>query len=120
MALHPILEDTDACISLVARYYSGEAKFGLPRTGSHFDDWDGGGDRDEIRNVLTADDFLAVSFLYVNVPPKPQSGCSETASVTWRNFWRQFRMVRIWRICRRMSMSSTWGRKAQLNSFGTC
>lgn len=74
MNLHPILDDTDACIELVARYYSGEAKYGLPRSGSHFDHWDGGGDRSEIRNELTADDFLAVSFLYVNVPPEAAIG----------------------------------------------
>lgn len=70
MGLHPILEDTDACVSLVSRYYLGKAKFGLPRTGSHFDGWQGGGDREDIRNQLTADDFLAVSFLYVDVPPE--------------------------------------------------
>lgn len=74
MTLHPILEDTDACVELVARYYSGEGKYGLPRSGSHFDHWDGGGGRDEIRNELTADDFLAVSFLYVNVPPEAAIG----------------------------------------------
>jgi hypothetical protein len=70
MTLHPVLEDTDAAVELVARYYSGEAKYGLPRSGSHFDHWGGGGDRQEIRNELTSDDFLAVSFLYVNVPPE--------------------------------------------------
>lgn len=68
--LHPILENTDNAAHLLARYYSGEAKYGLPRSGSHFDHWGGGGDREEIRNELTAEDFLAVSFLYVNVPPE--------------------------------------------------
>lgn len=70
MGLHPILEDIDACVRLLTRYYSCKAKFGLPRTGSYFDDWQGGGDREDIRNHLTADDFLAVSFLYVDVPPE--------------------------------------------------
>lgn len=74
MNLHPILEDTDACVELVVRYYTGEGKYGLPRSGSHFDHWAGGGDRNEIRNELTADDFLAVSFLYVSVPPEAAIG----------------------------------------------
>lgn len=70
MSLHPILEDTEGCVQLLEDYYRGSGKFGLPRTGSHFDHWDGGGDRRAILNTLTADDFVAVSFLYVDVPPE--------------------------------------------------
>lgn len=70
MVLHPILQDVHASADLLSRYYSGKAKYGLPRSGSHFDHWAGSGDRADIRNELTADDFLAVSFLYVNVPPE--------------------------------------------------
>lgn len=70
MSLHPILEDVDTSAQLLENYYRGSGKFGLPRTGSHFDHWDGGGDRRAVVNTLTADDLVAVSFLYVDVPPE--------------------------------------------------
>lgn len=46
-----------------------DAPDGMPRfTGSRFERFAGGGDREDIANVVTADDIIAVSMLSVHVP----------------------------------------------------
>jgi hypothetical protein len=63
---------------IVERYYKDRFKFDQPRTGSRFDDWAGGGDALEVRNRITADDLVAVSFLSVKVPGVAAIGLLET------------------------------------------
>lgn len=74
--VHKILdaEHVDEAVELVKRYYGPLKDTGRPRSGAHFDDWAGGGDREEVANQLTGDDFIAVSMLSVNVPPKAAIG----------------------------------------------
>jgi hypothetical protein len=74
--VHEILdaEHVDEAVELVKRYYGPLKDTGRPRSGAHFDDWVGGGDRDEAVNQLTGDDFIAVSMLSVQVPPDAAIG----------------------------------------------
>lgn len=58
----------DEAVELVRRYYHHRKKSGSLSTGAHFDNWRGG-PRPETENVLTEEDFVAVSFLSVDVPP---------------------------------------------------
>lgn len=67
--LHPILEDPEKAPGHVKDYYAPDFRGGLPRTGASFDQWAGGGDREDIANRLTGNDCVAVSLLSVNVPP---------------------------------------------------
>jgi hypothetical protein len=74
--LHEILDQehiTDAA-DLVRRYYSPLERTGRPRTGAYFEDWGGGGDRSQVANQLTGEDFVAVSMLAVNVPAEAAVG----------------------------------------------
>jgi Family of unknown function (DUF6308) len=72
--LHPILKNTERAIEHVREYYSPSFRDDLPRTGASFDQWAGGGDRPDVRNQLTGDDCVAVSFLSVEVPPMAAIG----------------------------------------------
>jgi hypothetical protein len=72
--LHEVLEDTEKAIAYVRDYYRADFRQGLPRTGASFDQWAGGGDRADVANRLTGDDFVAVSFLSVHVPPMAAIG----------------------------------------------
>ncbi|SBT40680.1 DUF6308 family protein [Micromonospora auratinigra] len=51
-----------------------QAYFGLdggtPRTGNQFERLGGSGDRPEVRNVITAEDLIAIELLSVRVPPQ--------------------------------------------------
>ncbi|MHA7218621.1 DUF6308 family protein [Arthrobacter sp. MDT1-48-3] len=73
---HPILDAAhfDEAVELVKRYYGPLKGTGRPRSGAHFDEWAGGGDRVEVANELTGDDFVAVSMLSVDVPPEAAIG----------------------------------------------
>ncbi len=68
----------EGAAKIVGRYYNDRFKFAQPRTGSRFDDWAGGGDALEVRNRITADDLVAVSFLSVKVPGLAAIGLLET------------------------------------------
>lgn len=72
--LHQVLEDTEKAIAHVRDYYRADFRQGLPRTGASFDQWAGGGDRADVADQLTGDDFVAVSFLSVEVPPMAAIG----------------------------------------------
>lgn len=63
---------------LVNEYYTKLYRNELPQTGSRFDDWAGGGDREAVAHSITADDLLAVSFLSVEIPPPAAIGIIET------------------------------------------
>lgn len=67
----------DAAAGLVREYYTKLYRNELPQTGSRFDDWAGGGDRNEVAHVITADDVLAVSFLSVQVTARAAIGLLE-------------------------------------------
>lgn len=69
LILHEVLNDEARCVEHVRGYYRDDVAFGEPRTGVEFDAWAGGGDRPDSADRFTADDFVAVSFLSVNVPP---------------------------------------------------
>ncbi|MHA7287703.1 DUF6308 family protein [Arthrobacter sp. MDT3-44] len=69
LTLHEVLNDEARCAEHVRAYYRDNVAFGKPRTGVEFDSWVGGGDRPDVANRFTADDFVAVSLLSVNVPP---------------------------------------------------
>lgn len=69
---------TDAAAKLVSRYYTQLFKNGLPRTGSRFETWAGGGDAPRVVNHITADDLVAVSFLSVDIPGSVAVGLLET------------------------------------------
>ena len=65
MPLPDILDDDhiDDAAKLLGAYYTTYQHAGLPRTGSRFDSWAGGGDAPGMANRVTADDVVAVSFL---------------------------------------------------------
>lgn len=79
MELHEILTEDkfDDAVKLARAYYEETFAGGLPRTGSRFDDWAGGGAPDVV-NRIVADDLLAVSFLAVRVKPRAIIGLLET------------------------------------------
>lgn len=64
----------DEAGELVRDYYGKTFKNGLPRTGSHFDVWAGGGDKKQVQNRITADDIVAVSFLSIDFPAQAAIG----------------------------------------------
>lgn len=74
--VHEILdaEHTGEAVELVKRYYRPLESTGRPRSGAHFDDWAGRGDRTEIANQLTGDDFVAVSLLSLDMSPEAAIG----------------------------------------------
>ncbi|MFH5880247.1 DUF6308 family protein [Arthrobacter sp. NA-172] len=76
MKLPDILSEAriDDAAKLVRKYYGKTFKDGLPRTGSRFDTWAGGGDKKEVANRITADDIVAVSFLSIDFPPQAAIG----------------------------------------------
>ncbi|KIA73920.1 hypothetical protein ANMWB30_11680 [Arthrobacter sp. MWB30] len=82
MALPDILmgDRADDAAALVKKYYTKLYNLGLPQSGSHFDDWAGGGDSPDVANSLTADDVVAVSFLSVQVPAQAAIGLLETSA----------------------------------------
>lgn len=71
-------EQTDAAAELVRSYYEDTFEHGRPRSGSHFDDWAGGGDTPATANKVTADDLIAVSFLSVEIKPHAAIGLLKT------------------------------------------
>lgn len=71
-------DQTDNAVQLLRNYYTkpqpGKKRL---RSGARFDDWAGGGDAPGAVNILTADDFLAASFLSVRFSPKAVIGILE-------------------------------------------
>ncbi|MBO1266636.1 DUF6308 family protein [Arthrobacter cavernae] len=82
MTLPEILtsEHVNNAAALVRDYYTKVYRHDLPRTGSRFDNWAGGGDRSEIANEITADDLVAVSLLSIRFPATAAIGILETRS----------------------------------------
>lgn len=81
MELPAILTDKDQigeAVTLLHAYFNEPTRSGLPRTGSRFDSWRGGGDRPESVNVLTEDDIVAVSFLGMRVTGEAAFGLLDT------------------------------------------
>lgn len=80
MRLPDILHDDqiEDAAGLLSRYYAPLPATGLPRTGSRFENWAGGGDAPEVVNEVTADDLVAVSFLSVKIPGSAAVGVLET------------------------------------------
>lgn len=74
--MHEILDDdhmADAA-QLVKRYYEPLTSTRRPRSGAYFDEWAQGGDVPGVAMELTAEDFVAVSMLAVNVPAEAATG----------------------------------------------
>lgn len=71
-------DQTDNAVLLLSSYYNKPqpGKTAL-RSGARFDTWAGGGDAPDVANMLTADDFLAASFLSVRFSPKAVIGILE-------------------------------------------
>lgn len=67
--LRTILFDLDAP-ALIAAYYETLSDGGPAFSGSWFERLGGGGDRQETKDVFTAEDLIAVSMLSVKVPPR--------------------------------------------------
>ena len=81
MKLPAILTDkdqTENAASLLHAYFNEPTVTGLPRTGSHFETWAGGGDRPDAADTLTADDIVAVSFLGMRIKGEAAYGLLET------------------------------------------
>lgn len=81
MELPPILTDksqTGDAANLLHAYFNEPTRTGLPRTGSHFDSWGGGGDRPEVVHTLTEEDIVAVSFLGMRVTGEAAFGLLHT------------------------------------------
>lgn len=64
--------------ALVRRYYTPVQGSKVPRTGTRFDDWGGGGDSSSNVNRIVADDLVAVSFLSVDIRGRAAIGLLET------------------------------------------
>jgi hypothetical protein len=80
--VHEILDDdhiADAA-QLVKRYYGPLASTGRPRSGAYFDEWAEGGDAPGVAMELTAEDFVAVSMLAVNVPAEAAIGLKKRSA----------------------------------------
>ncbi|MET4061743.1 hypothetical protein ABIB35_003320 [Arthrobacter sp. UYP6] len=73
-----LTDQTDNAVLLLSNYYTKpqQGKSQL-RSGARFDNWAGGGDAPGMVNTLTADDFLAASFLSVRFSPKAVIGILE-------------------------------------------
>lgn len=69
---------TGEAAALLHAYFHEPTRHGLPRTGSRFDSWRGGGDRPETVNLLTEDDIVAVSFLGMRVTGEAALGLLDT------------------------------------------
>jgi Family of unknown function (DUF6308) len=50
--------------------YFGQEPYNVAFTGASFDGLGGGGDRDDVRDLLTAEDLVAVSMLSINFPAR--------------------------------------------------
>ena len=50
--------------------YFGQEPYKVAFTGASFDGLGGGGDRDQVRDILTAEDLVAVSMLSINFPAR--------------------------------------------------
>ncbi|MFH9887598.1 MULTISPECIES: DUF6308 family protein [Streptomyces] len=60
---------SDQAVSNLRRYYgTGQLSEAAPFTGSRFEHLAGGGDRQAVANVVTADDLIAVQTLSVRIP----------------------------------------------------
>lgn len=72
MALPAVLTDPHGAAHLLDRYFYGvrDDRTGPLYTGASFEQFGGGGDRPEVRDVVTAEDLVAVSMLSVQVPPR--------------------------------------------------
>jgi hypothetical protein len=71
----------DDAAKLLGAYYTELFASELPRTGSRFDSWAGGGDAPGMANRVTADDLVAVSFLSVKIPGRAAVGLLETHAI---------------------------------------
>jgi hypothetical protein len=72
MTLPPVLSDRAGAAHLLDRYFHGvlDDRTGPLYTGGAFEQLGGGGDQPDVRNVITAEDLVAVSMLSVQVPPR--------------------------------------------------
>lgn len=80
MTIPSILDDhhVQAAAKLLSAYYNDLFVSDMPRSGSRFDSWMGGGDAPGVANRVTADDLVAVSFLSVMIPARAALGMLET------------------------------------------
>ncbi|WP_298254693.1 DUF6308 family protein [uncultured Arthrobacter sp.] len=80
MTYHEILDANHVAeaAALVRRYYTPLAGHTIPRTGTRFDGWAGGGDHPDVADRITADDLVAVSFLSVDIKGRAAIGLLET------------------------------------------
>jgi Family of unknown function (DUF6308) len=62
-------EDHSDAVSELKKYF-GREPYKEAFTGASFDGLGGGGDRDEVRDVVTAEDLVAVSMLSINFPAR--------------------------------------------------
>lgn len=83
MTVPDILDDDhiDEAAKLLGAYYTELFASEMPRSGSRFDSWAGGGDAPGVANRVTADDLVAVSFLSIRIPARAALGMLETHAV---------------------------------------
>ncbi|MCO4261515.1 DUF6308 family protein [Pseudarthrobacter sp. MDT3-26] len=80
MTIPNILDEDhiDAAAKLLRAYYNDLFASEMPRTGSRFDSWAGGGDAAGVANRVVSDDPVAVSLLSVKIPARAAVGILET------------------------------------------